>query len=155
MKNHFHLCIQVREECELPFIDIRNKNSINNKWKIFLENDLEERYRKKIEPNSMIRFLFNSYAKWFNIKYSRTGSLFEKNFKRKIIEEDEYLKELIVYINTNPIKHSIVNKPELYEWTSYKEIINEQYVLINNQLVLDQFGSLENFKFVHENKSYK
>lgn len=45
---------------------------------------------------------FNAYAKAFNKATNRTGSLFEKHFKRIAIHNEEYLKQLIIYIHLNP-----------------------------------------------------
>lgn len=57
--------------------------------------------------------LFNAYAKAYNKQQNRTGSLFEKHFKRKLINTDEYLKTVLLYIHNNPI-HNV----ELYKYSS-------------------------------------
>ncbi|MEQ9300891.1 MAG: transposase [Cyclobacteriaceae bacterium] len=49
--------------------------------------------------------LFNSYTKAFNKKYSRRGSLFMPNFKKKPITSDAYLTAIITYIHRNPVHH--------------------------------------------------
>lgn len=36
---------------------------------------------------------------------SRHGSLFEQPFKRKIIENEWYLKQVILYVHNNPVHH--------------------------------------------------
>lgn len=48
--------------------------------------------------------LLTAYSKYFNIKYGRTGALFESNFKAVHADNDEYLKYLFAYIHLNPIK---------------------------------------------------
>ncbi len=48
---------------------------------------------------------FNSYAKTFNKAENRTGSLFEKHFKRIKVDNEKYLKQLIIYVNLNPEIH--------------------------------------------------
>ncbi|MEP6260953.1 MAG: transposase [Gillisia sp.] len=49
--------------------------------------------------------LFNAYAKAFNKMYSRTGSLFEKHFKRIKLHNDDYLRQVIIYTHLNPKNH--------------------------------------------------
>lgn len=49
--------------------------------------------------------LFNAYAKAFNKANNRTGSLFEKHFKRIRVTDESYLRQLIVYIHLNPKHH--------------------------------------------------
>lgn len=41
---------------------------------------------------------------YFNMKYERTGKLFEGAFKATHIDSDEYLKYLFAYIHLNPVK---------------------------------------------------
>lgn len=43
------------------------------------------------------------YAKYFNIRYERTGRLFEGPFQAKHIVEDRYLRHLVTYIHLNPV----------------------------------------------------
>ncbi len=59
-----------------------------------------------------------SYAYWYNRKHERTGHVFQDRFKSECVEDDAYLLTVIRYIHQNPIKASIVNKPEEYEWSS-------------------------------------
>ena len=49
--------------------------------------------------------LFNAYAKAFNKQNNRTGSLFEKHFKRIKIQDENYLRNIIQYIHLNPKHH--------------------------------------------------
>jgi hypothetical protein len=51
--------------------------------------------------------IFNSYAKSFNKQQDRTGSLFEKHFKRIRLNDESYLKHLILYVHLNPKHHLI------------------------------------------------
>ena len=48
--------------------------------------------------------LMTAYAKYFNKKYDRVGSLFQSRFKAEHIDRDEYLKYIYAYIHLNPIK---------------------------------------------------
>ena len=57
--------------------------------------------------------LGTGYSKYFNIKYSRTGSLFEGPFKAVKADKDEYLKYLLAYMNI--INPGQLIEPELKE----------------------------------------
>jgi len=48
--------------------------------------------------------LLTAYSMYFNIKYKRTGGLFQGVFKSRFVGRDEYLKYLFSYIHLNPIK---------------------------------------------------
>ena len=66
--------------------------------------------------------LFNAYAKAYNKQQNRTGSLFEKHFKRKKIFSNKYLRNLIIYIHRNPENHHIIDDFRKYNFSSYQEI---------------------------------
>jgi putative transposase len=62
---------------------------------------------KEISEGGISKFmqkLTTAYTMYFNIKYNRTGSLFENTFKAKHANSDRYLKYLFTYIHLNPIK---------------------------------------------------
>lgn len=61
-----------------------------------------------------------SYTLYFNYKYKKVGHLWQDRFKSKIIEKDAYLLECINYIETNPLRASLVKRIEEYAWNSYR-----------------------------------
>ena len=67
----------------------------------------------------------NSYARYFNIKHERKGSLWESQFKNILITNDEQLLHLTRYIHLNPSTAFLVNNPEDWEFSSYKEFLRE------------------------------
>src|SRR3989344_2004946 len=48
--------------------------------------------------------LSTAYVMYFNIKYNRTGALFEGKFKSQHLSTDRQLKYLFSYIHLNPVK---------------------------------------------------
>ena len=92
--------------------------------------------------------LFNAYAKAFNRKYKRTGSLFQEHLKRIKIEDEGYLKNLLVYINTNPSHHNIADY-ESYKHSSYQGLISNNATWLKRNEVIELFSDVENFKHVH------
>ena len=96
--------------------------------------------------------LCNAYSKAFNRQSNRTGTLFERPFKRKKIKDENYLKNLILYIHQNPESHKVVTKFENYEFSSYKSYNNKTPSLITSskEVVLKLFDNLENFNYCHK-----
>ncbi len=95
--------------------------------------------------------LFNAYAKAYNKQQNRTGSLFEKHFKRKKIIDESYLKNLILYVHKNPENHNMVKSFLDYKFTSFKNYFNNEKSLIsiNKPYVLNLFNDLSNFEYAH------
>ena len=129
MKNHFHFLIRVKEVEEI-------KTAI------------------KIQPSQSFSNLFNAYTKAFNKKYNRHGALFERPFRRKWVNYDNYFQNLIVYIHNNPVHHNICEHPLEYAWSSYLSCISDKPTKLKRQEVIEIFDDVENFKYVHQLKSY-
>ncbi|MGN1302990.1 MAG: transposase, partial [Clostridia bacterium] len=79
-----------------------------------------------------------SYVFYFNMKYDRTGHLFQNRFFSKKIEDREYLKMVCRYIHQNPLKAGM-EKTEKYKWSSYNEYTQSPKI-INNKLLLSVFS---------------
>jgi REP element-mobilizing transposase RayT len=73
-------------------------------------------------PSQQFSNLFNAYTKAINLKYNRTGSVFQKPFRRIKISKEEYLKSLVLYIHLNPEHHDISDDFSNYQFSSYKSI---------------------------------
>lgn len=87
----------------------------------------------------------NSYTKFFNIKYSRIGALFQGQFKAVRIETDEQLTHLSRYIHLNPVVTGLVKSLEEWPWSSYSEYINHPRICSTKE-ILCFFPSKEKYK---------
>ena len=65
----------------------------------------------------------------FNKKYNRHGALFERPFRRKHINDDSYLQNVIAYIHNNPVEEGIVFRPEDYKYSSGPDYSGENGML--------------------------
>jgi REP element-mobilizing transposase RayT len=70
--------------------------------------------------SQIMRHINGAYTTYFNTKRKRSGHLFQGRYKAILIEADEYLTELSRYIHLNPVRVGIVEKPEQYQWSSYR-----------------------------------
>jgi hypothetical protein len=93
---------------------------------------------------------FNAYAKAINKTYGRTGSLFERPFKRIQVDSDSYFIQLISYIHRNPQKHGFVSDYRTYPYSSYQTIQQQKNSRIKTQQVLNWFGSAKLFEDYHQ-----
>jgi REP element-mobilizing transposase RayT len=64
-----------------------------------------------------------SYTVSVNKRHKRYGHLFQGRYKAFIVDKDSYLLELNRYINLNPVRANIVQRPEDYKWSSYRAYI--------------------------------
>lgn len=110
----------------------------------FLLKNLTEEGIKKFMSNFQ-----NSYAKYFNTKTGRTGSLFQQNFKAVRIESDEQLIHVSRYIHLNPVTAYIVKSIEElvdHPWSSYSEYLKRGRSNFKKDLILANFRSINEYK---------
>ena len=92
----------------------------------------------------------HSYAKYFNIKNKRTGSVFQSMFKAVRIETDEQLLHVVRYIHINPLTSYIIKESsdlENYLWSSYSDYLGKRQLdLVDSRIVFESFTSLDSFK---------
>ncbi len=70
--------------------------------------------------SKIMRHINGAYTTYFNVKRKRAGHLFQGRYKAILVEADKYLMELSSYIHLNPVRVGIVEKPEQYQWSSYR-----------------------------------
>ena len=54
-----------------------------------------------------------------NETYHRTGTLWEDRFKSAVVSDDTYLLACGRYIELNPVRAALADRPEAYPWSSY------------------------------------
>lgn len=83
------------------------------------------------EMSVFMKCVMSSYCRYFNLKYRRSGSIYESRFKASMITSDSYLLHISRYIHMNPrywlrYEHSSL---QLYlhrkncEWISRDKVI--------------------------------
>jgi len=152
MKNHFHLLVRIKNEHEIGFLNSEHAyfDNPNLKWKVYFPEQHDKRFKKKPIPSTHFEHLFNAYARWFNIWHECNGTLFEKNYQRKLADNMQYFSNLIVYIHNNPVKHGFVQHSIEYPWTSYKSIKSDKPTKLKRNEVMGCFNTIENFDKSHQ-----
>ncbi|MFQ5641889.1 MAG: transposase [bacterium] len=96
--------------------------------------------------------LFNSYAQATNKKYNRTGSLFERPFRRKLIDSEIYRAQVLFYIHHNPVHHGLCDDFRHYPHSSYRGILSDLATHLKRLEVLEWFEGREGFVEFHHSK---
>jgi REP element-mobilizing transposase RayT len=127
LPNHFHLLVWVKTGEEIAPKCLRVKN-----------------------PGQQFGNLFNAYTKAFNKVYQRTGSLFEKPFKRIEVTSDNYFRRLIAYIHQNPQRYGLIDNFQLWPYSSYQTILSYKPTHIQREDVLTWFGDGKAYQTYHQ-----
>lgn len=67
----------------------------------------------------LIQGIGRKYVRYINEVYRRSGTLWEGRFKSALIDSDRYLLTCSRYIELNPARAGMVNRPAEYRWSSY------------------------------------
>ena len=93
-----------------------------------------------------IQKVLSGYVQAFNKQNDRKGTLFESSTKPRLINKDEYLNNIIHYIHLNPVKASLVENPEEWQYSSYKYWISEnESSFVSLKLRKEIFTSKQNY----------
>lgn len=68
----------------------------------------------------MMQAIGRRYVGAFNARYRRTGTLWEGRFKSALVDSDTYLLTCYRYIELNPVRAGMVQRPADYPWSSYR-----------------------------------
>jgi REP element-mobilizing transposase RayT len=86
--------------------------------------DIAERVRARLFDLSVfMKELKQRMTLAYNYSHERTGTLWEGRFKCTLVEAGEALRAVAAYIDLNPVRAGIVNRPEDYRWCSYAAAI--------------------------------
>ncbi|MCU4176637.1 transposase [Carboxylicivirga sp. N1Y90] len=133
MSNHFHLVLEIKKLTELPKEYQSGKKSLH-------------------QPFSN---MFNAYTKAVNMAYGRTGSLFQEHLKRNVINDENYLLDVITYVHLNPVKHGFNTDFKNYTHSSYQSIVSTGQTQLERNAVIDLFGDKDNFEYCHKAQLYR
>ncbi|MCK4766233.1 MAG: hypothetical protein KAW12_28825, partial [Candidatus Aminicenantes bacterium] len=102
-----------------------------------------ERLRRRLGSIScFVQELKQTFSRWYNKKYDRKGYLWSDRFKGVIVDKDEAQLACSAYIDLNPVRAGIVERPEDYRWCSLgmrvrnpgrsKKLLTLLYILDDN-----------------------
>jgi REP element-mobilizing transposase RayT len=84
---------------------------------------------QQMEGGSISRFIqttCNAYVQGFNVQMEHSGALFQGKAKALEVDNDEYAVRLCRYIHLNPVVAGLVSTPEQWEWSDYREWIDDR-----------------------------
>ncbi len=94
-----------------------------------------------------IQRLFNSYSQAYNRQQNRSGTLFEGRVKSKLVERDGYLIHIARYIHLNPVQAGLVENPEDWPYSNYREWIGlRKGALFDSEFVYEIFSSSKDYR---------
>jgi REP element-mobilizing transposase RayT len=144
MPNHIHFVVKIKDQYEIQ--------KANDVFRISREEEPEQLSDKNTQLyiSQVFGNLFSSYGQAFNKQQGRKGSLFIPNFRRKWVDSNGYLANLIPYIHSNPVHHGFTKNVLDWEFSSIHAYWLEKKTHIARSKVLELYEGKEGFIERHQ-----
>ncbi|MDY7031807.1 MAG: transposase [Thermodesulfobacteriota bacterium] len=120
MGNHFHLVVRMHtEEC-------CSDEEIRKRFRLYYGDTKQELSDEQIlcfrekwaNISEYMREIKQNFSRFYNKLHNRKGFFWSDRFKSVIVESGETLVNCLAYIDLNPIRAGICERPEEYHWCS-------------------------------------
>jgi len=121
MGNHFHLLLRMHPGEDYNDEEIKRRFSLyyGEDSKITLGEGQIPYFRAKWGSLSeYVKEIKQGFSRVYNRRHDRRGFFWSDRFKSVIVDEGETLINCLAYIDLNPVRADIVEKPEEYRWCS-------------------------------------
>ena len=115
LPNHFHFLIYIKTNTEYPAV------------------------------TNQFRKLFICHSRRINYQRRRHGCLLTRNYRREKADSESYLRNLILYIHYNPIRHGVSRNILHYPYSSFGQFINVRPIKVEKNEVIDWFDGYSKF----------
>jgi REP element-mobilizing transposase RayT len=165
MNNHYHLVLKLCPEQ----LDELDDDEVIERWRALFKGplliqryldgddlkpferitvaDIVNVWRKKLASISwFMRCLNQPIARQANLEDECTGKFWESRFTSQALKSEEALLSCMVYVDLNPVRAGISDRPETSSHTSIRERLQPEF---NSQQAIDdqtQCGDLLDFK---------
>ena len=141
MGNHYHAVVRFEQIHSVAPEELRRRAEIlypeqremldgwtGKKW---------ERFEARLfNVSEIMRNIQGAFGRWFNATFDREGSFWGGRFKSTLLEDEQAAFDCLAYIDLNPVRAGIVERPEEYEWSSlfFREIGEDRWLISLTEL---------------------
>jgi REP element-mobilizing transposase RayT len=119
MGNHFHILIKTLPEYKFSGQDIKKRYvAFYGDDRVFTDGLIPPLRAKLSSLSEFVREIKVGFARYYNKRHNRRGYFWGDRFKSVIVDKGETLVNCLAYIDLNPLRAGIVNRPEDYRWNS-------------------------------------
>ncbi|MDG0993921.1 MAG: transposase [Akkermansiaceae bacterium] len=142
MSNHFHLLVEVPPKEKGAAVDITDEDFLARLKPMYSKvyyrgieqmlerfradgadaaaSELKEKFSCRMHDLSeFMKGLKQRFTQWYNGAHGRRGTLWEGRFKSVLVEDGYAARVMSAYIDLNPVRAGMVDRPEDYRWCSY------------------------------------
>ena len=124
MGNHYHLVIKFEARRELSRAELLrrarvlypNSGNLLKCWPMVKWKQFEKRL---FDLSKFMHNFQTAYAQWFNRHHERLGRFWGDRFKSTLLQDLAAVRDCMLYVDLNPVRGGLVNRPEDYKACSY------------------------------------
>jgi REP element-mobilizing transposase RayT len=119
MDKHFHLLVKMIPDDRFSDEDIQKRfDRFYGDSREFAEGQIPYLREKLSSPSEFMREIKVGFARYYNRRHHRRGYFWGDRFKSVIVDKGETLVNCLAYIDLNPLRAGLVDRPEDYRWNS-------------------------------------
>ncbi len=119
MGNHFHILLKMFPEHKFTDEDIKKRyESFYCDERVFADGWIPSLREKLSSLSEFVREIKVGFSRYYNKRQHRRGYFWGDRFKSVIVEKGETLINCLAYIDLNPLRAGLVDRPEEYRWNS-------------------------------------
>ena len=146
MGNHFHLLVRMRPDSDYSDDEIKRRyHFVYGEDQLFLDGQIPFYRQKWSSLSEFMREIKLGFTRFYNKRHGRRGYFWGDRFKSVVVEDGNTLINCLAYIDLNPVRAGLVEKPEDYRWCSigYHVQAGNRDNLLSLDLGLREFGVLD------------
>lgn len=97
---------------------------------------------KPISHPHLLGNVLNGYVQHYNRKYGRQGSLLNRSFRRKLVKNNEELKNVICLVDNLPVARELVSECGDWKYGSYYEFKTSSFASKVAKKVVGKFNDV-------------
>ena len=119
--NHYHLLARMHPGEDYDDEEIKRRFTLyyGEDKEVALGKDQIPFFRNKWgNLSEYVKEIKQTFSRFYNRRHDRKGFFWSDRFKSVLVDEGETLINCMAYIDLNPVRAGIVEKPEEYRWSS-------------------------------------
>ncbi|GAB6059357.1 transposase [Desulfonatronum parangueonense] len=157
MGNHIHLALRVHPETGVDDHDVRERYHAERGEAAHLSEADLPAYRKRLcSLSEFMRMFKQSFGRYYNKKHRRKGYFWGDRYKSVIVQQGETLVNLLAYIDLNPVRAGIVDKPENYRWSGLGYLVQtgNRHGFLDLDLGLKEWNELDPKEIIRKYRQF-
>jgi REP element-mobilizing transposase RayT len=143
MGNHFHLLVRMHPESGFSDEEIVKRYGLYyGEGRKITSHQIPFLREKWGNLSEFIKEIKQTFSRFYNRRHNRRGFFWGDRFKSLIVENGETLVNCLAYIDLNPVRAGIIERPEAYRWNSlgYHVQTDNKDNFLSLDLGLQEFG---------------